>query len=264
MALCVSPVSPKMRQSSFSADSLESVCLSMRYKDKRIRILGDDRLQAELVSPGGYASILGTHGAVQGNWYFEMTVDLSKDPVKNSIRVGWSTRRSRFDFPIGSDIFSYAMRTSDGQKIVQGMRYEYFIREGSKFPVKSGDMIGCYLEIPGNSNPSQPDYEDPLWTPGLLCDVEDPPEPDILPGSRIGYSLNGEFLGWAFHDVVAGVYYPAVSLYGNKTKISANFEAVPGEGVTGYQPISGLFDPELHMKPPKRPPNFIPRGTAKF
>jgi hypothetical protein len=119
--------------------------------------------------------------------------------------------------PISCDIFSYAIKDTDGAKVVQGCRYAY-----AQVAVKVGDVIGCFLSLPDDCNNKVAiDYEDPVWLPGLLCDPQYPPTPEVLPGSTLEYSVNGKRYGIAFADVVEGAYYPAISLF-MKAKVRVN------------------------------------------
>ena len=231
-------------------DSLPTVCLSVRFKDKRVK-LSDDRLAA--IGDRGYTTVLATHAATKGKWYYEIHVDQSESN-EGHVRVGWSTRRTRYDMPVGCDIFSYAIRDSDCAKIVQGCRYDY-----GNVSVKPGDVIGCLLTLPDSDNQVVVDYEDPTWLPGLLCDPQYPPTPGILEGSSIEWSVNGTSFGDAFVNLVEGAYYPAVSLF-MKAKFRVNFGPSFTFPRSGFRAVAELFEPESHMRPPRRPPTFMPRG----
>ncbi|KAF4672184.1 protein transport protein S31 [Perkinsus olseni] len=236
---------------------------SLRYVDRKIHV-SENRLGA--TGDQGYSTVLATHGASRGSWYYELTYlgegsrHASTARMEAHIRVGWSTRMTRYDMPIGSDCFSYAMRDIDACKIVVARRIPYGRRR--IFP---GDTIGCHLFIRDapktalRADDGRP--ESSLWLPGLLCDPEDPPVPVISEGSAISYSLNGESLGVAFHGVVEGEYFPAVSLYGGAT-VEANFgpafKCPPPEGAC---PCSEMFVPD-DGAPPLRPAHYIPRGAT--
>jgi Set1/Ash2 histone methyltransferase complex subunit ASH2 len=249
---------PKVKKTNEKpTDSLPQVCLSVRFRDKRVK-LSDDRFGA--TGDRGYTTVLATHPATRGKWYYEVTfepTDPSAVHADSHIRLGWSTRRTRYDMPIGSDIFSYAIRDLDGAKIVQGCRFDYSKVGG----FKQGDVIGCLLTLPDEGNSSVViDYEDPTWLPGLLCDPQYPPGPGILQGSQIEWFVNGKRLGVAFIDLVEGAYYPAVSLF-MKAKATMNFgPSFKHQPPAGFRAVAELFDPESHLKPPRRPPTFLPRG----
>ena len=233
-------------------DNLAIACLSVCFRDKRVK-LTDDRFSA--TGHRGYTTVLGTHAATRGKWYFEVTVvDLNNK--EGHVRLGWSTRRSRYDMPIGSDIFSFAIRDECGEKVVQGCRFRY-----ADVSVKEGDIVGCYLTLPDDGmNNVSIDYEDPTWTPGLLCDPQYPPIPSILPNSEIEWSINGQRFGKAFTNLVEGAYYPAISLF-MKAKVDANFgPSFSNQPENGFRAVAELFDPHSHLKPARRPPTFLPRG----
>jgi hypothetical protein len=175
--------------------------------------------------------------------------------VENSgnFRIGWSTRRTRFDFPIGSDVFSFAI-SDCGSKVIQAFRTPY------TEPLQAGDTIGCYLEISDSKKFSTPSIEDPIWS-GLYCDPENPPEPEISEFISATFSVNGKVLPVAFARLVLGEYYPAVSLFGRaklRLNFGPNFLSPP---LPPYRPVAELFDPIALLKPPVRPPNFIPRAA---
>jgi Set1/Ash2 histone methyltransferase complex subunit ASH2 len=228
-------------------DVVTKVTLSSRLKDRRIK-LAEDRLVAS--GDRGYASVLATHGARNGRWYFEVSVE----GEEGNFRVGWSSRKTRFDFPIGSDIFSFAL-SHCGARVVQAYRAPY-----SPCRIKSGDILGCLIDLANSSYVETSEH--PIWN-GLVCDPEHPSE-DIaqIQESEISFFLNGESLGVAFQRIPVGEYYPAASLFG-RAKVRFNF----GPTFTHLQPqasrpISDLFDPLALRKPPARPPPFIPRGAA--
>lgn len=135
------------------------------------------------------------------------------------------------------------------------------MRWGYAKKFQAGDVIGCFLDLSEMGNDKTvTDYEDPLWAPGLLCDFQFPPEPQQLIGSSIEWSINGERYDRAFVNIVEGAYYPAVSLY-NKAKVKVNFGPHFKFAPKEFNAIANLFDPASHLKPPKRPPTFIPRGV---
>jgi hypothetical protein len=105
-------------------------------------------------------------------------------------------------------------------------------------------------------------HEDPLtFLPNLLCDPETVMDPDIVPDSSISFSVNGEMIGTAFHNLVAGEYYPAVSLFG-KGRVRFNFGPEFKFPQPDFQPACDMYVPKELMKPKRRPLNFIPRGLT--
>jgi Set1/Ash2 histone methyltransferase complex subunit ASH2 len=241
------------------SDCFQSQCLSVVFRDKRIKI-SDDRLSAWTSSIGGYVSILSTSPAIEGGWYFELKVDELGDNGSGHIRVGWSTRRTRYDVPIGSDCFSYGIRDKDCARVVQACRTVY----GHDTQIKSGDVIGCWIRLP--KLPCSPKGMSDQLTifPNLLCDPENPPQPEIFFGSSMGFTVNGQDLGVAFTNLVEGEFHPAVSLFG-KAKVSFNFgpefvHTPPAD----CEACEKLFVRKDLLRPKRRPAHFIPKALQRI
>lgn len=238
--------------------------LSPVFKEKKLR-LSDDKLSVLTTgASSGYQSVLAQYSASCGKWYFEATVEeLSEN---SHFRIGWSTRRTRYDQPIGSDCFSFALRDLDSAKITLGKRFAYI----SPRKLIAGDTVGCYLSLPSRAVIASPrNLQDPLThLPNLLCDPETVPDPDLCPGGAIYFSINGEAFPVAFTNLVQGEYFPAVSLFGKSARIRFNFDAPfafpppPEERNDSFRPASEMYVPKELMKPKRRPPNFIPRGLT--
>jgi hypothetical protein len=231
--------------------------LSTSFKDRRLRV-SEDRLTVTGDKSTGYQTVLAEHSASFGGWYFEVAVeDLPQDA---HVRIGWSTRRTRFDQPIGSDCFSYAIRDIDCNRIVLAKRWSYCTEH---MRIKQGDTVGCYVKLAQTPVSPKADFfhQDPLtFLPNLLCDPETVNDPEILGSdSYITFSVNGKELGPAFINLVAGEYYPAVSIFG-KAKVRFSFDnfAFSHNG----RPASQMYVPKELMKPKRRPANFIPRGLT--
>jgi Set1/Ash2 histone methyltransferase complex subunit ASH2 len=229
-------------------------CLSATFKERRLR-LSDDKLT--VTGDKGYQTVLSEYSGSSGKWYFEVQIE-DLPPDTGHVRVGWSTRRTRFDQPIGSDCFSFALRDSDCAKVCLGRKWDY----GSE-QLKAGDVVGCFLLLP--EHPESPTrHEDPMtFLPNLLCDPETVQDPDIYgPDTEIRFSVNGTSLGTAFKNLVAGEYYPAVSLYG-KSRVRFNFGPNFAHlSDSSFQAACGMYVPKELMKPKRRPQNFIPRGLT--
>ncbi len=246
------------------SDCFPCQCLSVVFRDtKRVKI-SDDRLTAFSSEFSGYTTVLATCPAMEGSWYFEVRVE----ELEGHFRVGWSTRRTRYDVPIGVDCFSYGVRDMDCSRAVQACKSVY----GNNRKLVVGDVIGCWIQLP--ISPSSP-RESTLPTdaislyPNLLCDPENPGEIDIadqIIDSRMGFSVNGENLGIAFTGLLAGEFHPAVSLFG-KTKLRVNFGpnfANPPVEVSAVKPAAELFVRKELIKPKRRPLNFIPKGFQRI
>jgi hypothetical protein len=229
--------------------------LSSVFKDRRLR-LSEDRLSVTGSQGVGYQSVCSVYSAYSGKWYFEITVEDLHD--SSHFRVGWSTRRTRFDQPIGSDCFSYAIRDSDCCRISLGKRWDYGNRK-----ITQGDVIGCLIDLP--AHPTSPKLSgDPLtFFSDLLCDPENVQAPDLLgEAACVEWTVNGERLGVGFVNLVSGEYYPSVSVF-SKVRLRMNFGPTftfhPGDE---YQPCTAMYIPKELIRPKKRPANFIPRGLT--
>lgn len=235
-------------------------CLSTTFKDRRVRV-SEDRLTVTGDKSTGYQTILAEHSANFGEWYFEVTIeDLPED---SHVRIGWSTRRTRFDQPLGSDCFSYSMRDLDCARITLAKRWDY---SKSEKKLKTGDVIGCHVklsQVPFSPKSHNYFHEDPLtFLPNLLCDPETVTDPELLASdSNISFSVNGESLGVAFAGIVAGEYYPGVSIYG-KAKVKFNFGPDFSYPLVNARPACEMYVPKELMRPKRRPANFIPRGLT--
>jgi hypothetical protein len=205
----------------------------------------------------GYSSILATCSASSGRWYFEIVVEEVGE--HSHFRVGWSTRRTRYDTPLGSDCFSYAIRDKDCTRVTLGRRWD----NGTLSPqsIRQGDVVGCLLELPSHVV-SPRALDDPLtFFPNLLCDPENVVEPDLVGGeSALTFFVNGKLVGNepAFTNLVQGEYYPAVSMFG-KCKIRFDFDPERASQLIARR-ASEMYIPPSMIKPKKRPQNFIPRG----
>lgn len=247
---------PPTASTTTSSKEEMSQTLSPIFKEKKLR-LSDDRFSVTGAAGVGYQSVCALYSASAGKWYYECTIE--ELPEGSHVRIGWSTRRTRFDQPIGCDCFSYALRDIDSSKISLGRRWEY-----GKRPLRPGDVVGCYITL--STFPVSPKQMGDAITffPNLLCDPENVEEPDLLgPDAQIQWSINGESLGVAFVNLAAGEYYPSVSLF-SKAKLRLNFGQSPFSyaPMDEFQPTTAMYVPPELVRPKKRPANFIPRGLT--
>ncbi|CDJ41631.1 hypothetical protein, conserved [Eimeria tenella] len=146
----------KLPPLSLARDDFPSVVLSERYRDRRIK-LDQDRLICE--GHKGWSSVFATHACSSGCYFFEVealspktdTLHFAGYPpdmqprVHPYFRVGWACRYQRFDLPIGSNSFSYAISDFDKISVVHEARREQLL---SDVNIKVGDVIGCSICIP--------------------------------------------------------------------------------------------------------------------
>ncbi|KAJ1605812.1 hypothetical protein OIY81_3372 [Cryptosporidium canis] len=168
------------------SDSFESPVFSVRYRDPSIE-LSEDRLTA--VGFKGWSTVLLTHGASSGSWYFEVTVleprvvskflghssflDLRQDP---------SIRYNRLDVPVGSTSFGYSLSTKTCSIFSQGRSQKSPPEQGEEvMQIRPGDVIGCSIRLSGApfelEDPRSRPHLHPYLELGLLCN------PDILPNA---------------------------------------------------------------------------------
>mmetsp|Transcript_15552 Transcript_15552/g.41834 ORF Transcript_15552/g.41834 Transcript_15552/m.41834 type:complete len:638 (-) Transcript_15552:33-1946(-) len=89
---------------------------------------------------GGWRSVRATHGALQGCYYFEVTVRTGG--VRGNVRVGVSNKRFELEFPVGADEHSYGIRDETAQLVHCACRKDL---RGQ--PIRDGDVIGVLLDL---------------------------------------------------------------------------------------------------------------------
>lgn len=200
---------------------------SLLRKGKALKLYSDS-----MIANGdkGYRSVLGTQGVTEGTFYYELTVlnsssenlNLPSNPIPPNApmleplvpthltlcyemhdlksilksaahtRIGFSTAQTDLELPIGSDVFSYSYRDSDGSVFHQSRRKQY---AGGYGP---NDVIGCMIGL----SPQKPKVKG-----------KKEEGPVVSEESWIRFFRNDEDLGVSFVDIYEGTYYPAVALY---------------------------------------------------
>ncbi|KAH7619684.1 hypothetical protein Ndes2526B_g06665 [Nannochloris sp. 'desiccata'] len=203
---------------------IRHVKLSTEEKAPQI-VLDESQLTAS--SSKGYCTVRCTHGAHSGTWYYEVIIE-QLGPT-GAVRLGWSTRESEVQAPVGSDGLGYAYRSIQGSRVHEGIREEY----GKQFG--EGDIVGCLLHMPAGGRPLEKTAEDVVRYRGQLYFTEDDSalEAQPLATSFIEFFVNGESQGRTFIDLIKeGTYYPSISLYTHARQVEAaqvklNFGATP-------------------------------------
>ncbi|SOV75696.1 SPRY domain, putative [Plasmodium sp. gorilla clade G3] len=205
-----------------------NVTFSMKYKDSSVS-LSNDKLTC--YGDKGWSSVFVNNGADIGKWYYEIKIE---EPVQNFnflgykdkiikvnpyIRVGFACRYMRYDYPIGTDRYSYCVNSKNGKIFNNSISYDCME------PFNVGDIIGCYLNLKNkNSYNFDPRLDKKLYEHlqnGILCDPKNPPLLKKNEGSTIFFSLNGQIKKTSFMDIYEGFYHPSVSLYmGASAKIN--------------------------------------------
>jgi Set1/Ash2 histone methyltransferase complex subunit ASH2 len=227
-------------------------------------VLGPDLLS--VTGSRGFRSVRGSHGVHVGTWYAEVTLTHLGDT--GHVRLGWATRAAEINAPVGYDAHGHGLRDVDGSALHAGGRTPYASRGLSEGDVV-GLLLhlpagGRRLLEPGESRLVR--YKGALYA---LADGDDDvnctgskgsagggdqrrdssggggggaagdgggsgnsSEPQPLPGSLLGFSINGEWQGVAARDLTEGTYYPMVSLFTlpeqqRDAEVALNFGAEP-------------------------------------
>ncbi|SBT32039.1 conserved Plasmodium protein, unknown function [Plasmodium ovale wallikeri] len=196
--------------------SKNNVTFSTKYKDSSVN-LSNDKLTC--YGDKGWSSVFVNNGADFGKWYYEIKVE---EPIQNFnflgykdkiikvnpyIRVGFACRYMRYDYPIGTDKYSYCVNSKNGKIFNNSISYDCME------PIKVGDIIGCYLNLKNKSSYNfDPRSDKKLYEylqNGILCDPKNPPMLKKNYGSSIFFSLNGQIKKNAFVDIYEGFYHPS-------------------------------------------------------
>ena len=140
-------------------------CFSSIYKANKLKLYDNGRIAN---GDKAYKSVMGTHGAQEGIFYYEVTVlnpsseylniphhaippnaamlepllitteTLHYDSYSPTIlnkahtRIGWATTKMDIDFPVGADQNGYSLRDVDGSSVHDGYRRSYGERYGNR------------------------------------------------------------------------------------------------------------------------------------
>lgn len=194
---------PLSKRSAALAEESKIIQLSKRNAAPQVQ-LSEDFLSATFHK--GYRMVRATHGAAIGTYYYEATITQLGDT--GHCRLGWSSAKGELQGPVGYDEHSFAYRDLEGSKVHKALRQQY----GE--PFREGDVIGCFLHLPETvPQVNDPKSEVVVYKGALYAVDEAAPEPQPVPGSIVAFSRNGAAQGVAFRDIVAGKYFPAVSMF---------------------------------------------------
>lgn len=176
----------------------------------------------------GFRSVRATHGVCEGDWYFEVQIlRLTTEDTDGAVRVGWSTRRSNVEGPVGHDRHGFGLRDRGGEFVHNGHLQEYGER------LRAGDVIGCRLCLPSTIPKAQRkklQQEDTQWMEynhiyGREC-VAPTVDIAVVQNAELYFLKNGYDFGIprlliqendgetaGFNGVPAGIYYPTVSVF---------------------------------------------------
>ncbi|KAK9804956.1 hypothetical protein WJX73_003518 [Symbiochloris irregularis] len=198
----------------------------------------------------GYRMARATHGAYQGTWYFEVTMQHLGET--GHCRLGWSAGQGELQAPVGYDAHSFAYRDLEGVKVHRALRQEY----GK--PFREGDVVGCFLHLPPGGRPLDKDVAEEVTWKGTLSLTDGGPQEPAKPleGSAIAFTLNGVSQGIAFTDILEGTYFPAVSMY---TMVRQTEGA---KATFNFGPTFQFEPPQVDGYPAARPVSDLPVASS--
>lgn len=193
---------------------------------------------------GGYRSVRATHGAYRGTWMYEITV-LSDVGEGIGIRLGWSTKNSNLNEPVGANEDGYGFCLCSGKSVYDRRHQTLTSGDGHPVVVKSGDVVACLLHLTEEGRSFEPALSDIVRYKGrthirMYPESTGLPKRKSLAGSFVEIFVNGKYQGRAFDDILEGTYYPTVSLFtqtldsSKVAKVKANF-GVNQEGKSPWQ-----------------------------
>lgn len=165
----------------------------------------------------GYRSVKATHGAHRGTWMYEVTV-LCDVGEGIGIRLGWSTKNSNLNEPVGANEDGYGFCLCSGKSVHN--RRQQNLTDGDGHPViaKSGDVVACLLHLTEEGRSFEPAVSDIVRYKGRIHirmhhESSGLPQRKNLVGSFIEIFVNGKYQGRAFDSIREGTYYPTISLF---------------------------------------------------
>ncbi|KAJ3301581.1 Set1/Ash2 histone methyltransferase complex subunit ASH2 [Kappamyces sp. JEL0829] len=172
----------------------------------------------------GYRMAKASHGAWEGHWYFEVTLNNSQ----GNARIGWSQISGDLQAPCGYDIFSYSFRNAPGTLFYNSKSVKN-CPEVYEAGYKKGDVLGVAIYLPKKKRGQRECAVDVellrrLWDPSRMdqyMPFKSKPF-STLPKSYIEFFKNGYSLGQAFTNLNMGKYHPAISLF-NGASATVNF-----------------------------------------
>ena len=156
----------------------------------------------------GYRSILANYPIIEGTYFFEAKLEKSSVPPQfvgtdPQVRIGVATIKSDYEMSLGSDRYSYSLKSIDGSIMHDGMKTGFNENYGE------GDTIGCLIHM----KPPKPRVK------GEGVHKE---KVEINEGSKLIFYKNGNRLAVGYNNLHEGFYHAGISLYMN-SKVRVNF-----------------------------------------
>lgn len=167
----------------------------------------------------GFRSVRATHGVTVGDFYFEVEIlDWVGD---GAVRLGFSTRCSVIEGPVGFDCYGYGVRDRSGAFVHRSQLIEY----GPSFG--PGDVIGCRIHLPDTVDDvtkAEISRMELAWLKyRFQCFMQGRPprgSSERFPESFVEFYKNGVLMGPVMprglpcgNGLLIGTYYPSVSVF---------------------------------------------------
>lgn len=173
-------------------ESYKPVRLSTFDKADGITFVGEEK-ENRVKGYKGYRMIRATSGVLEGDWYYECRILPCE---KGHCRLGWTTRRSDVETPVGFDAYGFGIRDLTGDFVHRARPKQY----GQ--PFGSGDVIGCRIFIPNLTEEQRKavDDADKRWLQFRFLSLGQGQPPldsgvDLSPHGRLEFFKNGQSMG---------------------------------------------------------------------
>lgn len=259
-----------------------AVRLSSLDKAEDVVVVDD----AEVSGYKGFRSVRATHGITVGDFYFEAEVlDWDGD---GAVRLGFSTRCSVIEGPVGFDCYGYGVRDRNGALVHRSQLTDY----GPSFG--PGDVIGCRIHLNEAVDVATNAKIDAMEVAWLKYRFEAymqgrPPQSavDTFPDSFVEFYKNGTSMGRYVPEasssqkgetvpkcggLLIGTYYPTISVFkagkarvnfgpGFKYDIPAGSRAFAECG-TSEEPVEAPSAPAPSVPAPSVPASSGPASSG--
>lgn len=141
----------------------------------------------------GFRMVRATSGVMEGSWYFEVHVLKFN---RGHVRLGWGTRHSDVETPVGFDAYGFSYRDLTGEFVNRGRPKPYGQSYGQ------GDVIGCRIKLPNLTEDQKKNIAetDMAWLHFKHVSLGQGPRPDdsrldVTPHAEVEFFKNGKSMG---------------------------------------------------------------------
>ncbi|ODV92091.1 hypothetical protein CANCADRAFT_17079, partial [Tortispora caseinolytica NRRL Y-17796] len=136
-------VNPSLRHLKYTQTETPPYAARLSYEDIGSHILLDDSA-CIATTADGFRSVRANVCVREGKYYCEFKLLDSDSNNGRHARVGWSRRELSLEAPVGSDAYSYGIRDKTGERVHLSRPSD----EANVGPLKTGDVIGFYIDLP--------------------------------------------------------------------------------------------------------------------